>query len=205
MSDASVAPTLLERVRAAGLDASGLETNSALAVEYRTDAARTVAEFGRTLAALHSLLDTADDVRGVTEVDAVALAALRRAAFERGELEGHTVGSAYAHLSVERLLTVLEDGAAAAAERAGPPVLTHGRPQLSTFRWQQWTPVGLVDWDHLALADRNRDLAVAARSIVVELEPVFLPAFFDAYGHQHLDLLQLDWYSLALELEPWTE
>ncbi len=45
--------------------------------------------------------------------------------------------------------------------------------------------------------------AVAARSIVTELEPAFLPPFFEAYGHDHLDLLQLDWYSLALELEPW--
>ncbi len=194
----SADPALLEVVRAAGLDAGGVESNSALAPEYRTDAARTVAELGRTLSRLHSL-----PVPGGSPVlDATSIAAERRAAFDRGEVDGLEVSSAYRHVPVERLVALLEQGAPAAAERAGPPVLTHGRPDLESFRWERWDPIGLDGWDHLAVADRNRDLAVAAHSIVVHLEPAFLPSFFDAYGHEYLDLLQLDWYSLALELQP---
>jgi len=194
---------LLEVVRAAGLDATGVESNSALAVEYRTDAARTVAEFGRTLSALHSLEIPAEVTTAAGVIDAQSLAAGRRAALDRGELADHEVGSAYRHLDIDRLVSILEGGVAATTARAAAPVLTHGRPTLDAFRWERWTPVGLEDWSHLAVADRNRDLAVAARDIVVHLEPAFLPSFFDAYGHEHLDLLQLDWYSLALELEPW--
>ena len=211
-------PSLLRSVRAAGLDAavrdsagpdsagsdsgepdSGrVETSSALAVEYRTDAAGTVAELGRLLARLHDV----PVPEGSTVLDARSIAAARRTAFEQGELAELEVGAAYRHVAVDRLVELLDEGADAAASRAGAPVLTHGRPTLAVFRWERWNPIGLDDWEHLAVADRNRDLAVAARSIVTELEPAFLPPFFDAYGHDHLDLLRLDWYSLALELDP---
>ena len=209
----SADPALLGVVRAAGLDAGGLDvggrdaggldaggatTSSALEAEYRTDAAGTVAELGRLLARLHALALP----EGAPVLDARAIAKSRRAAFDRGELDGLEVGAAYRHVPVDRLVTLLEEGAERAAARAGEPVLTHGRPTLEVFRWDRWTPLGLADWEHLAVADRNRDLAVAARSIVTVLEPAFLPPFFDAYGHDHLDLLQLDWYSLALELDP---
>ena len=193
----SADPALLEVVRAAGLDAGGVESNSALSAEYRTDAARTVAEFARTLSRLHAL----PVPEGSPVLDAGSIARGRRSAFDRGELAGLEVGSAYRHVAVERLVALLEEGAASAEARGAAPVLTHGRPDLESFRWDRWNPIGLDGWDHLAVADRNRDLAVAARSIVVQLEPAFLPSFFDAYGHDHLDLLQLDWYSLALELE----
>ncbi len=199
----SIEPSLLDAVRAARLDvgdpdAGRGETSSALAVEYRTDAAGTVAELGRLLARLHEL----PVPEGSTVLDARTIADARRAAYERGELADLEVGAAYRHIAVDRLVELLGQGAEAASSRAGAPVLTHGRPTLAVFRWERWNPIGLDSWEHLAVADRNRDLAVAARSIVTELEPAFLPPFFDAYGHDHLDLLQLDWYSLALELDP---
>ncbi len=191
--------SLIESVRDAGLDASGLGDSSALTPEHLTDAARTVTEFGRTVARLHDLPVPA----GAPQAEgALEIAAARRRAFDAGELDGIEVGAAYQHIDVGRLVQVLEDGAGTAAGRAGPPVLTHGAAVLASFRWDRWEPLGLADWDHLAVADRNRDLASAARSIVVDLEPHFLSVFFDAYGHDHLDLIQLDWYSLALELDP---
>ena len=52
------------------------------------------------------------------------------------------------------------------------------------------------------MADRYRDLAVAARSVAVDLAPILVPVFFDRYGTTAPDAVLLDWYSLVAELRP---
>lgn len=194
----AVDPALLDAVRSAGLDATGTPGSIATDIEYRTEAAVVVAEYARTLARLHAIEPPSTSV----VLDADAVSARARADLGAGRLDDLALSAPYRHLPVTRLVEVLGDGTGAAAARASEPVPTHGRPALSSFRWVRHDPIGLLDWGSLRLADRNRDLAVAARSVAFDLDASFLPVFFDAYGHDHLDLLQLDWYSLALELEP---
>ena len=81
-------------------------------------------------------------------------------------------------------------------------MLTHGSPTLANLRCADGSAVGLVAWSGAAVADRYRDLAVAARSVAVDLAPILVPVFFDHYGTTSPDAVLLDWYSLAAELWP---
>ena len=49
------------------------------------------------------------------------------------------------------------------------------------------------------VADRHRDLAVAATDVASRLGPMLVPVFFDRYGARP-DPLRLDWWALAHQL-----
>ena len=56
---------------------------------------------------------------------------------------------------------------------------------------------GLVDLGRLGVSDRYRDLALVARSLVLNVGPEPAWRLFDAYGLPHPDPLRMEWYALA--------
>ena len=86
-------------------------------------------------------------------------------------------------------------------------VLTHGdscQPNLLLARSDgpDTDPelVGLVDLGRLAVTDRYRDLAIAARSLDLNLGPDAAAAFLDAYGPETHDHDRLTWWTLVDDL-----
>lgn len=179
------------------LDATDRPGEPATAIEYRVDAERTVRLLGETLSRLHAV-ELHDDEPAASLTPAV-VAAAAAAGLRAGSLAPER-GAAYAHLGPERLVEVLVEGAATAAARSGPPVLTHGSPCLSNLRCARGSAVGFVAWEAAAPADRHRDLAVAARSVAEDLTPVLVPVLFEHYRGPRPDPILLDWWSLAAEL-----
>jgi aminoglycoside phosphotransferase len=59
------------------------------------------------------------------------------------------------------------------------------------------TLTGMVDLGRLGVSDRYRDLALVARSLVLNVGPEPAWRLFDAYGLPHPDPLRMEWYALA--------
>jgi aminoglycoside phosphotransferase len=184
---------------ARGLVATLSEGSPADGVEYRFDIENTVGMFADVLARLHTTPVSDAESAGAVQLSPADLVAAARSALP----SERSLSDAYRHMSHERLLEALAASSPDSLD-ASDPVLTHGRPALGNLRCRQGVPIGLVAWDQLALADVHRDLAIAARSIAVDLGPIAVPAFFDAYSRSRAgwmpDLVRLDWYALAAEL-----
>jgi aminoglycoside phosphotransferase len=191
---------LLALVRDAGLDATGEPGGPGDSIEYRVDAERTVGLLATTLRRLHDLDGAALGDRASYALRPADVVDRVESAFADGRLDDGERSSAYAHVPVERLVQILADGAATAAERATPPVVVHGRPTLAQLWCRDGAAVGFVGWGDAAIGDRYVDLAVAIRSIASDLAPVLVPVFVERYGLEHPDPVLLDWYSLAAEL-----
>lgn len=185
-------------VTRSGLDAAGRPGESATSIEYRVDAERTVGLLARTLARLHATeLDAAESA---TPLSAERLAARAVAALAAGAVRDKGRSAAYRHVTAERLVAILGDGARRADERRDRWVLTHGAPTLAHLWCERGSAVGLIGWTDPAVADPYRDLAVAARSVATDLTPALVPLLFEAYGERTPDPVRVDWYTLAAEL-----
>ena len=193
-------PRLDELIARCGLDASRAGAEPATSVEYRVRPERTVELLADTLARLHDVELTDDERAGA--ISAPMLAEEIGAAHRSGRLVGAARTPSYAHVSNDRLVEILRSGATSADERSGSPTLTHGSPTLANLRCSSGSAVGLVTWSDAAVAERYRDLAIAARSVAVDLAPILVPVFFERYGATSPDAVLLDWYSLAAELWP---
>lgn len=169
---------------------------------HLVDPERTVRLFGRRLAEVHEIAAPVDPTSPVLDVEQILSDARRSVATRL--LDGSTqLSPPYRHLSVERLLEVLEDGAADLDAR--PAVLTHGQPSLALVRCEQGRALGFVDWSAAAWSDPHRDLAVAARDVATSCAPILVPTLFGEYdsartGWEGADPIRLDWYALASEL-----
>ncbi|MFZ4518851.1 MAG: phosphotransferase [Microthrixaceae bacterium] len=161
-------------------------------VEYRYEPERTVGLLGDTIARLHSA--AAPD--GWAQLRAADVVELARTRIESGEVRPDTLDPAYAHMEPARLLGVLASGAAAVDAHSGV-VPTHGRADLAHLRCDGGRPLGFADWSAAALADPYRDLAVAARSVALDLGPMLVPDLLERAGHPQPDPVRLDWWALA--------
>jgi aminoglycoside phosphotransferase len=184
---------------AALIDASGRDAGrrgvAATEPEYRLDAERTIGHLAATLAALHAAPVEPAALRTEAEVVLEPSQLVARAESGTGE-----VGAAYRHLSRERLVEVLRDGARAVVVEPERLVLAQGRPTLANLRLEGPEPLGFADWTDAALADPYRDLALAARDVLQRFGPAPIQAFFGLYGLDRADPVRLDWYLLAAEL-----
>lgn len=184
---------IAELLAPTGLDA-GDRGVAATEPEYRLDAERTIGAFALTLGRLHRtevppVLRTRTELV-ITPADLVARAAAA----------DHEVSPAYRHISRDRLVTILADGADALAAEPEPLVVSHGAPTLDLLRFDGHEVIGLSDWSHAGLADPYLDLAVAARDVTTRFGPAPIQAFIDQYGIDRPDPVRLDWYLLAAEL-----
>ena len=169
-------------------------------MEYRVRPERTVELLADTLARLHAV-ELSDDERA----GASALPMLAERSARRTVQVGSPGPSAHRRTPTSATTASCRSSAAAPplpTARSGTPVLTHGSPTLANLRCANGSAVGLVAWSGAAVADRYRDLAVAARSVAVDLAPILVPVFFDRYGTTSPDAVLLDWYSLVAELWP---
>lgn len=185
------------------------------------DATVVLTGLARTLARLHDGRLSAPDrvvVESLEPHQVVALAAV--AVSEHGGSNtgpGATAGpSPYSHLSPSRLLRVLRDGVAHVETRGVSPVTTIGRATIENLDVSLLATAGVTtpgaigsapfrDWGRAATADPYRDLAVASASVVGAFGPGAVLGFMDAYTAERpsvepIDLVRLDWWSLALEL-----
>ena len=190
--------------RGAGLWAADGDGVPASSPEYRFDVEHTVGLLAGALARLHST--PVSEPVGPLDPDQVVAQA--RAALEAGSLSADRLAAAYRHVEPVRLVEILAEGRSARLDDAAEArVLTHGRPTLDALRCQDGVVLGLAGWERAALADRYRDLAVAASSVATDLGPMLVPTFFERYAaaandarYDHPDPLRLDWYALAAEL-----
>lgn len=205
MTSATPSAALAGVIVRSGLDATDLEGDPATSIEYRAQAEHTVGLLASTLARLHDLdLGLRGDAARLPVMGPAELVRRARAALPAGELVGPR-SAAYRHLSDERLVQVLDQGAADLVGSDAAVVLTHGTPTLGHLRCRAGMAIGLVGWEHAALGDPYRDLAVAARSVAEQLTPTLVPVLFERYGElrpeaRRPDARRLDWYSLATEL-----
>jgi aminoglycoside phosphotransferase len=190
---------LSELVARSGFDATGRAGEPATSIEYRVDAERTVQLLADVLAGLHATELDAGALQMAVDAGQVADEAAATAAVGP-EPRRRTRSAAYAHVSDDRLVEILLQGAPAAAARQDRRVLTHGSPTLAHLWCDRGSAVGLVDWGRAAVADPYRDLAVAARSVATEMAPILITVLFERYGERSPDPVRLDWYSLAAEL-----
>ncbi len=214
MSPWPVGLRLVETVRAAGLDADAAAAVPpagstgpaapaatmpgavpATAPEHRFDPERTVAAFGGHLGRLHRL----GRPGGVVAVEPGMLVESARRRLATGELTSKDLSAAYRHMDPARLVEILADGLDDVDARAAveAPVIVHGRPVLGNFRFRLGEPLGFCDWSAIAVADRHRDLAIAASDVAEVFGAVVVPVFFDAYGDPPPDPRSIDWYALA--------
>ncbi len=156
------------------------------------DPERIVELLAGALARLHDL-GAAD---GVPTVSAPALVERARAAVADGW--GPDPVGPYAHMAADRLLGVLESGLDSVD---APLVLTHGRPTVERLRVRSGAGA-LVGWEHAALADPYRDLAIAAQDLASSIGPMLVPLLFERYRAARPAAgdaapRRLDWYVLA--------
>jgi hypothetical protein len=174
------------------LDATGVGV-PADGEEYLAEPGRTVGLLAGTLGRLHALsVDPALPALGPAEI-VESITASAAGSPPPAEVRD----PAYRHLTFERLLGVLADGATVAALDGRPCVLTHGRPRLSRLRVVDGDAVGFDGWESAQPADPARDLAVALRSLVAVYGPGVVPAFAAAYPGTMPPPMVLDWYVLA--------
>lgn len=196
-------------VAASSLD-SGSRGISAVEPEYRLDAERTLSRLATTLARLHAVVIRPAELLAQATLIRTPASLVQRAAAGTGQ-----VGPAYRHMTRERLVRVLADGASALATATDGLasasatasdtdtdglVLTNGAPTLANLRFDGPEVLGFADWSQAGLADPYLDLAVAARDVASVFGPAPIHAFFDQYGLQRVDAVRLDWYLLAAEL-----
>jgi aminoglycoside phosphotransferase len=83
-------------------------------------------------------------------------------------------------------------------------VVTHGDPCQPNLLLAAGADglelAGLVDLGRLAVTDRHRDLAIAHRSIAMNLGPDVAPELLDAYGKNEIDPDRLGWWALVDDL-----
>jgi aminoglycoside phosphotransferase len=189
---------LADLVVRSGVDATGLGGVPATSAEYLVQVEGTVRSFAAMLGRLHAT--PLSDVERSLVRRAPDLARAASSILSDGERANVVRSQAYRHVSDDRLVEVLIAGAPGCDDRADAPVLTHGAPTLARLRCDQGSAVGLIGWSGAAVADRYRDLAVAARSVSTVLTPHLLPVFFEHYGEITPDPIRLDWYALLDEL-----
>lgn len=87
-------------------------------------------------------------------------------------------------------------------EPVADQVVTHGDPCQPNLllAGSPLQLVGLVDLGRLAVTDRYRDLAIAHRSIDLNLGTAAATAFLDAYGPEACDPDRLTWWTLVDDL-----
>ena len=168
---------------------------SSIEPEYRLDAERTISRLATTLAGIHRVPIEPIGLRTDTSVTLGPGDLIRQAEQTTGE-----VGTAYRHMTRERLLHVLREGAAAIATPPADLVLVQGSPTLANLRFDGPDAIGFEDWSGAALGDRYLDLAIAARDVAAIFGPAPIQAFFGEYGLELPDPVRLDWYLLAAEL-----
>jgi aminoglycoside phosphotransferase len=105
----------------------------------------------------------------------------------------HDAESLLDHLRATRPVEPAADLVVAHGDAVLPNVLLRPSPS----RQDGAVLTGLVDLGRLGVSDRYRDLALVARSLVLNVgpEPTWRP--FDAYGLPHPDPLRMEWYALA--------
>lgn len=195
-----VVPVMIDSVELARLLAdSGLVADdrgtAATEPEYRLDAERTIGAFASTLARLHRVEVQPSTLRRRRELVTTPEDLVARAAAAQ-----HEVGEAYRHISRDRLVSILREGAGSIAPDPDTLVVSHGAPTFDRLRFVDHEPIGFSDWSHAGLADPYLDLAVAARDVAARFGPAPIHAFFDQYGLDRPDPVRLDWYLLAVEL-----
>jgi aminoglycoside phosphotransferase len=166
---------------------------SAMEVEYRVDAVRTVQFLGAALADIHRI--DVSDCPFVIDVAALVDGACRRLRAPADPVDPLQIDPAVAHVASERLADVLEQGLARYAA-VTEPVLCLGRPSVQDFRLETGRPVGFEGWDQCGAGDRYLDLATLAAGVARDLTPHLVPVLFESYGLDRPELGRLDWYQL---------
>ena len=205
-ADSDAADAARRVAQGAGLWAADDEGVPASSPEYRFDVEHTVGLLADALARLHSTPSS----EPVGSLGPDQLVEQARESLATGRLTTDHLSAAYHHVELGRLVEILAEGRSARlGDTADPAVLTHGRPTLDALRCRDGVVLGFAGWERAALADRYRDLAVAASSVATDLGPMLVPTFFERYAaaaqdarYDHPDPLRLDWYALAAELTP---
>lgn len=134
----------------------------------------------------------------LTVDDLIARAEARVAA--GGVDPSHMRSVTYRRLSPERLLEHLVE--TRPEEPVADQVVTHGDPCQPNLRMDLTLPdemrlVGLVDLGRLAVTDRYRDLAIAVRSLEMNLGDAQADQFLRDYGLDPPDGHRLEWWTLV--------
>lgn len=179
-------------ISTSGADATEIsEAVPASDTQYRFDPERTAALFGQSLAALHRV-EIPDGLDCLNPMDVAATARAHPVSVD-------SLDEAYRHISPQRLQQILDDSLPEVSR--SDLVLTHGMATLNSLRCKDGRSVGFADWGDAAIADRHRDLAVAASSVASHLGPMAVPLFFEQYGERP-NPAKLDWWALAAQLTP---
>lgn len=78
-------------------------------------------------------------------------------------------------------------------------VFTHGDYCLPNVILSVSGVSGFIDWARAGVADRYRDLGIAARSIAYNLGGEYIPYFFEAYGLKAADKEKVEFFQLLDE------
>lgn len=77
-------------------------------------------------------------------------------------------------------------------------VFTHGDPSVVNFLFNDDAVTGIIDWGLAGIGDRYRDLAIAARSITLNVGMSWVGRFFSAYGVKY-DRRRVEFFALLDE------
>ncbi|MEW9033711.1 MAG: APH(3') family aminoglycoside O-phosphotransferase, partial [Planifilum fimeticola] len=78
-------------------------------------------------------------------------------------------------------------------------VFTHGDYCLPNVILSDSGVSGFIDWGRGGVADRYRDLGIAARSITNNLGEEYIPYFFEFYGLKRVDWQKVEFFQLMDE------